>query len=657
MASCSFFPRSASAALLRPALLLSSGRDSGDQQDGTQASSGGAGLETSDFARLSGRRDQLHGSNILPEVEHDVASVSLRNDHTGGRGDEGTIANRRDYRCRYNAPEGKKTRMLSSVSSSSRRKFPAALRQRRLFDSRPVFCRELAMDPSASASSTRSVEASGQSFLGSLWATVSGSSGRGAQQARGGQDFNRGLCIEISEPLPKIALGNTFSVDVSEHTGRTSDRVCLRKIGVNDFTVVHDVNESGTGDRQETCSVDEPSRASSASSVDTVSVVDTPSDPVAYLHHLTAAPSSRPSHRPVTAATLNKSSNSSTDAVVCLTRSNSRLVPESVDGSAPASVRFQDGKLVLQLQAAESGNDGGYVPQSSDGSSKRKIAKRDPANEETVAIVGAGAAGLACAQTLRLEGFTGRIAILSAEPPVDRTNLSKKMEAPRSLLPAPSAGGAASDANSDVARLRQEFDLELVTDVEVLKVDASGKQVEYRTVRGASDRKHLNLRYDKLLLATGCTPKSIYVPGAQNVGNIITMRSRADHKAILSHAKRGSKCVVVGAGLLGLEMAEMLTKAGCQVSLLDAEPLPLERRFGKRVAAGIAKWLAQNDVIYFGNAQARHFRGTKKRTNAVELDNGDVLGCDFVVVTAGTVPKVPKVEPSSAVDKARDGSR
>eukprot|EP00392_Amoebophrya_sp_AT5.2_P008337 g8358.t1 len=349
-----------------------------------------------------------------------------------------------------------------------------------------------------------------------------------------------------------------------------------------------------------------------------------------------------------------------------------------------------DSNIVAIAEAASGSAEGAS---SSDDGAETRIAKRksrsnadthaagDPiptGHNETIVIVGAGAAGLAAAEALRHEaGFAGKIKLLTREPPCPfRPYLSKQPTDETALQSA--------------SMLLKEWDVEVIPNTDVTLIDTEVKAVHYKegiykdssqagvgssapsfsagtlapSVGSNSKKKGWKqvptqvLAYDKVLLATGSRNKSAYVPGSQNQENVFSLRSADDQLRLLKksgYVRRGAKAVLIGGGFTGLELADMLnSRYGVQVTLIDKSPLPFQKKFGKRVGAAVAKHLAQNRILYFGNTTVRQFKGGIGKVNAVELDTGDVLPCDFVVVSVGTQPEPPLIQPPVA--KGSDGS-
>ncbi|MCC7207445.1 MAG: FAD-dependent oxidoreductase, partial [Anaerolineae bacterium] len=166
-------------------------------------------------------------------------------------------------------------------------------------------------------------------------------------------------------------------------------------------------------------------------------------------------------------------------------RSGARMEPPALNDIPRYPVRIEDGAVIVSLP-----NDNATAPQG----------KADPAPRQTFLIVGGGAAGNSAAETLRREGFTGRIVLLSAAPnvPVDRPNLSKDY--------------LDGHAEPEWIPLRDEAwyaerDIELRLNTPVARIDPAARKVHLTSGEA--------LDYDKLLLATGALPRHLRnVPGA-----------------------------------------------------------------------------------------------------------------------------------------------
>jgi NADPH-dependent 2,4-dienoyl-CoA reductase/sulfur reductase-like enzyme/nitrite reductase/ring-hydroxylating ferredoxin subunit len=198
------------------------------------------------------------------------------------------------------------------------------------------------------------------------------------------------------------------------------------------------------------------------------------------------------------------------------------------------------------------------------------MAKRDPADLRTFVIVGGGAAGQSAAETLRRDGYTGRLVLISNEPvvPYDRVLLSKNLKG--------DAGKFALRPSS----FFHDYDIELMLNSEVTQVDAAAKKV--KTADGSE------VTYDKLLVATGCSAK---IPGpfkaaAQNVKNVNAIRSVADYEKVVKSVNSAQSVVIIGASFLGLEAATSIKRTfpDKQVTIIDTVKAPLANVFGSEIA-------------------------------------------------------------------------
>jgi NADPH-dependent 2,4-dienoyl-CoA reductase/sulfur reductase-like enzyme len=173
-----------------------------------------------------------------------------------------------------------------------------------------------------------------------------------------------------------------------------------------------------------------------------------------------------------------------------------------------------------------------------------------------VVIVGGGASGCGVADNLRSLGFTGKITIVSSEPypPIDRTKLSKAL---------------ITDASKILLRtdeMLEDLDIK-INHSKVTKVDTSAKTV--------TTDENLTITYDKLVLATGGSPKMLPLPGFDSLGNIFKLRTVPQAKDIVDATSGGKKkVVVIGTGFIGMEIAIALHKEN-EVNIIGMEKVPL----------------------------------------------------------------------------------
>jgi 3-phenylpropionate/trans-cinnamate dioxygenase ferredoxin reductase subunit len=247
-----------------------------------------------------------------------------------------------------------------------------------------------------------------------------------------------------------------------------------------------------------------------------------------------------------------------------------------------------------------------------------------------IVIVGGGVAGGNAAAALREEGFTGRVVIISQEPgvPYGRPPLSKTYLRSEEEL----EGWYVRPAG-----WYEEHDVDLLSGSSVVAVDAAAHMV----VLGSGKE----LRYQKVLIATGGRNRRLGLPGAQLSG-ILYLRTVVDCDAIKREAVANRRAVVVGMGFMGCELAASLTQLGVRVTAVFPGRVPLERLLGAEIGALIGAIHRANGVELLAGDQVAAFEGTD-RLEAVVTANGHRVACDFAVVGVGIAPDVPAVAGSS----------
>ncbi|GII24500.1 pyridine nucleotide-disulfide oxidoreductase [Planosporangium mesophilum] len=242
-------------------------------------------------------------------------------------------------------------------------------------------------------------------------------------------------------------------------------------------------------------------------------------------------------------------------------------------------------------------------------------------------IVGAGLAGAKAVQTLREEGFDGRIILVGeeAEHPYERPPLSKGL-----------LTGSAEPGSVFVheAGWYADHDVDLRTGTRATAIDRAGRHVEL--VGGE------RVGYDALLLATGATPRALPVPGAELDG-VLTLRTLADHARIDAALTDGARVVIIGAGWIGLEVAAAARQRGAAVTVVEVAELPLQRVLGDEIARVFADLHRDHDVAFHFGTGVRELRGDG-RVSSVLLTDGTELACDTVVVAAGVRPNTDLAE-------------
>ena len=237
-----------------------------------------------------------------------------------------------------------------------------------------------------------------------------------------------------------------------------------------------------------------------------------------------------------------------------------------------------------------------------------------------VVVVGASAAGLAAAETLRREGFEGDLTLVGDEPyaPYDRPPLSKQI--------------LSRTWREDRLPLRSDEDLSALNLDLRLGTEATGLDTCARTVKIASGEA---LRYDGLIVATGVRPRAL--PTAR--GHFL--RTLDDALNLRSRMEPGRHLLVVGAGFLGGEAAAAAREIGCRVTLVEPAPVPLAHAVGQDVGRMLSTLHSEHGV------NLRTGTGVAEVTDdGVRLIGGEVIEADEVLVSVGSVPNTDWLEDS-----------
>jgi 3-phenylpropionate/trans-cinnamate dioxygenase ferredoxin reductase subunit len=248
-------------------------------------------------------------------------------------------------------------------------------------------------------------------------------------------------------------------------------------------------------------------------------------------------------------------------------------------------------------------------------------------SNETHVIVGASLAGAKAAETLREEGFEGRILLIGSEEerPYERPPLSKdylRGESEREKIYVHSGGFYA------------DHDIELRLGRTVTSLDIAAREVELDDGSRES--------YDKLLLTTGSEPRRLPIPGG-DLGNVLYLRSADDSDAIRARLNGGGHVVVVGSGWIGSEVAASARQRGLEVTVIDPLGVPLERVLGAELGAVYRDIHTDHGVQMLMNTGVEAFEGSGV-VERVILSDGRALDCDFVVVGVGVKPRTGLAE-------------
>jgi NADPH-dependent 2,4-dienoyl-CoA reductase/sulfur reductase-like enzyme len=229
-----------------------------------------------------------------------------------------------------------------------------------------------------------------------------------------------------------------------------------------------------------------------------------------------------------------------------------------------------------------------------------------------ILVVGASAAGLAAAETLRREGYDGTITLVGEEShlPYDRPPLSKQL-----LSSEWDAGRLDLRTPDDLAALG----LDLRLGAEAIRLE-----LPERTVHLADGSE---VTYDGLILATGVRPRRLPGEGAH------VLRTLDDALTLRDRLGAGRRLVVVGAGFLGAEAAAVAWRLGARVTLLEPAPVPLAHAVGTEVGHVLSQAHRERGVDLRCGVTV-----TEVTEDGVRLADGEVVEADEVLVAIGSLP-------------------
>jgi 3-phenylpropionate/trans-cinnamate dioxygenase ferredoxin reductase subunit len=236
-----------------------------------------------------------------------------------------------------------------------------------------------------------------------------------------------------------------------------------------------------------------------------------------------------------------------------------------------------------------------------------------------IVIVGTGVAGISAARALREEGYEGEVRLLGAEPawPYERPALSKRFLTQTEIGHPPELIG-----ESEV----REFGFCMELGVSVEKLDRDTRSIEL------SDGRRIS--YERLLLATGARPRPLQLPSV-NCAGVHYLRDVADARALRAEISPGSRLVVVGGGVVGLEVAASASRGGATVTVVEAAGNVLGRVVPVELARAVEDLHASHGVRIRLGRRPADLVVTAGRVTGVGLEDGTELAADIVVVGIG----------------------
>lgn len=266
----------------------------------------------------------------------------------------------------------------------------------------------------------------------------------------------------------------------------------------------------------------------------------------------------------------------------------------------------------------------------------KTLCKASEDNSEYVVIIGSGAAGHSCAETLRQEGFSGRVIIVTKDEslPYDRTKLSKAMNL---------------EANKLSLRSNEYYskgDIEFVYKVGVQGVDVEAKSV----LLSNGDI----LKYSYLVIATGGRPRPIPCPGT-HLANIFLLRTPKDANQI--HAFANNKevhVVIVGTSFIGMEVAAYLVDKAASVTVVGRSSTPFVHVFGPLIGKRLQQLHEEKGVKFIMDTEVGELLGNEDgNLTEVCLTSGRVLKADILVAGLGVLPSTDFLRDSEIILDSR----
>src|SRR6516225_1136474 len=242
--------------------------------------------------------------------------------------------------------------------------------------------------------------------------------------------------------------------------------------------------------------------------------------------------------------------------------------------------------------------------------------------ESTYVIVGASLTGAKAAETLREEGFDGNIVLLGEEHerPYERPPLSKGYllgKEDRSSIFVHEEGWYAENG------------VDLRLGVQVTALDPGAKQVSLDD--GGT------VAYDRLLLATGASPRRLRAPGG-DLDGVLYLRRVGDSERLQAALRGGGQVVTVGGGWIGLEVTAAAREADCEVTVVEPEPVALHRQLGPELGGMFTDLHKEHGVVFRTRESVTELRGSGGKVTAAVTSSGAVLPADHVVVGIGAIP-------------------
>ena len=250
---------------------------------------------------------------------------------------------------------------------------------------------------------------------------------------------------------------------------------------------------------------------------------------------------------------------------------------------------------------------------------------------DSVVVIGASHAGVACAEALRRNGFAGRLTLIDsgAGLPMERPPMSKAF-----LLVAPeSASAGAGGFLLRQASWYQDNDIDLRLGATVTSLDAGARQL----VLGDE-----TLGYDALVLATGATPRQL--PAATGLAGVHVLRSPDDASLLRQAMGSATSAIIIGGGYIGLEAAASLGKMGKKVHVIEAADRLLARVASPQISMFFEALHRDHGTHLHTGVAVADIDAVGGAFAGVRLGDGSTLTADLLLVGIGVQPNMQLAE-------------
>ncbi|XP_054167005.1 apoptosis-inducing factor 3-like [Oppia nitens] len=249
----------------------------------------------------------------------------------------------------------------------------------------------------------------------------------------------------------------------------------------------------------------------------------------------------------------------------------------------------------------------------------KSLSPKNDNNVLTFVIVGGGPAGLQCAETLRQEGFTGRVVLISSEDsyPYDRTKLSKTL----------------TSKVKDLLLRSEDFlnkaNIEVILNATVEKLNTKEKSIQL-------DNGSV-VNFDRIFLGTGVRPKTYDAKG-NNLKNICYLRTHLDANFIAENGPN-KDVVIIGTSFIGMEVAAYLNGKAKSLSIIGKSKYPFALTLGQQIGEQFRKLYESKGIKFYTECGVKEFCGDNdNQLKTIILTNDEVLNADLCVIGIGGEP-------------------